>query len=122
MPDNKSLSTSITLEARIDIRAIATLALYFIREGTPLRSRSSVLRTSIEEFARRVVKDGATPIKGVAESYEFLRTHGFVQGSRKSNKDFFAEIQGDGTDDMEEQARKIQADIDVQTTKDTDHH
>lgn len=114
---DKQFSTTIPLEARIDVRAIATLALYFMEKGVNLRSRSSVLRTAVEDSAREKVKNGATPIRGVAEAYTFMQKHGYMQKSRKMNRDFFATILDDTSDDdMIEMAQKIQENINTKTT------
>ena len=110
--DTKDLNPTITLEARVDIRAIATLAFYFIKKGTPLRTRSSILREAVEGYARKIVADGAKPIGDISDAYEFLRSQGFVQGSRRITKDFFAGLQdGALTEDMEEHAKRISDEI-----------
>ncbi len=110
----KELSPTITLEARVDIRAIATLAYYFLEKGTPLRSRSSILRTSVEEYARKIVKEGAKPISSIADAYAFLKNQGFVQGSRLVTRNFFEGLQVEALSDadMEDHASEIASKID----------
>jgi hypothetical protein len=104
------VSKGITLETRLRPETIAGLLLYYTKRGTPIRTRSELVRRGCTDFLSVLENsDLVKPVTSKDEAIRIMAEHGFLPG-RNEVRDLGALLKGvtpKALDKLEEQSMAL---------------